>query len=156
MGKLMEIKSDSPFLKILNFRPYCCNGDERKVEQFLPENNESQTKEIEAPWGGTLTANAGDYIVSDIQNPNDSWVVKKSIFDTTYSKTRNNTYIKSGTVYLVPLTDITGNPDEEVIVHTLEGQMTVRSGDFYLAQGVEDEIWPIPKEKVGTEMLPLD
>ena len=148
MEQLMEIKSDSPFLKILDFRPYCCNGDERLVEQFLPDNHESQTKEIEAPWGGTLTAKAGDYIVRDLKNPDDSWVVKKSIFDTTYSKTRNDTYIKSASVFLVPLTDITGNPDEKVIVHTLEGPMTVRSGDFYLAQGVEKEIWPIPKEKM--------
>ena len=88
MTKLMEIRSDSPFLKILNFQPYCCAGDEREAKQFLPDTDEPQTKEIEAPWGGVLTAEAGDYIVSDKDNPDDSWVVKKKIFDTTYSKTR--------------------------------------------------------------------
>ena len=156
MNDLMEIKSDSPFLKILEFRPYCCDGLERKAEQFLPPSDEPQTKEIEAPWGGKLTAESGDYIVSDMQNPDDSWVVRKDIFDTTYSKTRKNTYIKSASVYLVPLTDITGDPDEFVIVFTLEGPMTVRSGDFYLARGIENEIWPIPREKVGTELILLD
>ncbi|HBY09040.1 MAG TPA: hypothetical protein DEH22_15140 [Chloroflexi bacterium] len=156
MKSLIEIESDSPFLKILNFRPYCCGGIERKAEQFIPDSAESPTKEIEAPWGGTLTAESGDYIVSDMENPDDSWVVKKSIFDTTYSKTRHNTYVKSASVYLVPLTDITGRPDELVIVHTLEGPMTVRSGDFYLARGIENEIWPIPKDKVETEFIPLD
>jgi len=153
---LMEIRSNSPFLKILDFRPYCCAGTERKAEQFTPNENEPTTKEIQAPWGGVLTAEAGDYIVSDIENPKDSWVVKKNIFDTTYSKTKQNTFIKSASVLLVPLTEITGNPDEEVIVYTLEGPMTVRSGEFYLAMGIEGEIWPIPKEKVGTELIPLD
>ena len=82
--------------------------------------------------------------------------MQKDIFDTTYNRTRNNTYIKSASVLLVPLTQITGNPDEEVIIYTLEGPVTVRSGDFYLAQGIEKEIWPIPKDKVGTELIPLD
>lgn len=154
--QLMEIKSDSPYLKILNFRPYCCAGSERNAEQYVPSDGEPETKEIQAPWGGVLTAEAGDYIVSDIENPNDSWVVKKDIFDTTYSKTSKNTFIKSANVLLVPLTEITGDPDEVVIVHTLEGPMEVRSGDFYLAMGVEKEIWPIPKEKVETEFIPLD
>jgi len=156
MGKLVEVKSDSPFLKILNFRPYCSDSVERRAEQFLPESGESQTKEIDAPWGGTLIAEAGDYIVSDLENLADSWVVKRDIFDTTYNRTRRNTFVKSKSVLLVPLTEITGNPDEDVIIHTLEGQVTVRSGDFYLAQGVEKEIWPIPKEKVETEYIPLD
>ena len=156
MEKLMEIKSDSPFLKILDFRAYSSKGDERNAEQFLPENEEPQTKEIEAPWGGTLTAERGDYIVSDAKNPDDNWVVKKNIFDTTYSKTQKNTYVKSASVLLVPLIEVTGDPDEKVIVHTLEGAVTVRSGDFYLAQGVEKEIWPIPNEKVENEMFPLE
>ena len=152
----MEIKPDSPFLKILPFRAYRYDGCERQAKQFMPEESEPQTIEIEAPWGGTLVAKKGDYLVSEVDNPDDTWVVQKSIFDTTYIRTRMNLYVKSSCVNLVPLTEVTGNPDEEVVIHTLEGVITVRSGDFYLALGVEKEIWPIPKDKIGCELIPLD
>ncbi len=51
---------------------------------------------------------------------------------------------------------MTHNPDQKVIVHTLEGDLTVRSGDFYLARGVNGEIWPFPQEKVEQIMVPID
>jgi hypothetical protein len=39
-------------------------------------------------------------------------------------------------------------------VHTFEGAVTVRAGDFFLAKGVKGEIWPFPKEKVAEMMKP--
>ena len=54
---------------------------------------------------------------------------------------------------LAPLVDATdGDPNVEVTVETLEGLVSVRAGDFYLARGVQGEIWPYPKEKIGTVM----
>jgi hypothetical protein len=43
-----------------------------------------------------------------------------------------------------------------VTVVTLEGDETVRAGDFYLAKGIKGEIWPYPKEKVKDVMMPVD
>jgi hypothetical protein len=53
-------------------------------------------------------------------------------------------------IYLIPLTVLTGgDPDRQVAVHTLEGVVTVRAADFYLARGVEGELWPYPKDKAN-------
>jgi hypothetical protein len=43
-----------------------------------------------------------------------------------------------------------------VTVETMEGPVTVRAGDFYLAKGVQGEIWPYPKEKVENALVPAD
>jgi len=56
---------------------------------------------------------------------------------------------------LVPLIEATnGDEDCMVTVHTYEGEVTVRAGDFFLAKGVKGEIWPYPKEKVAKKMEP--
>ena len=49
-----------------------------------------------------------------------------------------------------------GDPDQVVIIKTMEGEETVRAGDFYLARGVKGEIWAYPKEKIGTIMIPAE
>jgi hypothetical protein len=54
------------------------------------------------------------------------------------------------------LTDITGDPDQEVKVVTLEGEETVRAGDFYLAKGIKGEIWPYPREKIKDVLMPIE
>jgi hypothetical protein len=102
-----------------------------------------------------LTAEPGDYIVRDAGNPEDTWVVKQNIFDATYIRTNRGTYVKAVQVLLAPLAEITGDDDQEVVIETREGAVTVRAGDFYLARGDQNEIWPVPKEKVGTELLPV-
>jgi hypothetical protein len=38
----------------------------------------------------------------------------------------------------------------------MEGAITVRAGDFYLAKGVKGEVWPYPKEKIEQVMIPAD
>jgi hypothetical protein len=155
MQKQKKIQANSPTLKMLHFRPYRYQGAERQAEQFVPD-DDAAVKQVQTPWGGTLTAEPGDYIVRDANNPHDAWVVKKDIFDSTYVRTKRGTYVKAANVFLAPLTEITGDDDEEVVIDTKEGSVTVRAGDFYLAKGVEDEIWPVPKEKVGTDLLPVD
>ena len=56
--------------------------------------------------------------------------------------------IKRAVTLLVPLTDVTdGDEDQMVTVHTFEGPVTVRAGDFFLAKGVKGEIWPYPKDE---------
>jgi hypothetical protein len=40
-----------------------------------------------------------------------------------------------------------------VTVISLEGPLTVRAGDFYLAKGIKGEVWPYPKEKIDDVMV---
>jgi len=55
------------------------------------------------------------------------------------------------------LTELTGgDANQRVQIETLEGAVTVRAGDFYLARGVQGEIWPFPKEKVNGQMAPVE
>lgn len=41
-------------------------------------------------------------------------------------------------------------------VVNLEGPETVRAGDFYLAKGIKEEIWPYPKDKIDGVMMPAE
>ncbi len=157
MSDIFLITSQDPIIKTLNFKPYRSTV-ERKVERFLPYPNEPQDIEIATPWGEYLTANAGDYLVSELDTPpDDRWPVEAGIFEKTYMLTRPGYCVKNALTYLAPLVDaINGNPDQEVAVKTLEGLVSVRAGDFYLALGVEGEIWPYPKDKIGSVMAPVE
>ena len=150
MSNSVLITSQDPIIKTLDFKPYRSTV-ERRVERFLPPPDVLQDIEIATPWGEFLTANAGDYLVSELDTPpGDRWPVEAGIFEKTYILTRPGYCVKRALTYLVPLVDaIGGNPDQEVVVETLEGLVSVRAGDFYLALGVEGEIWPYPKEKIG-------
>ena len=124
-----------------------------RVQAFAPRADEKQTMDLLTPWGETLTASAGDYIVSEIDTPNDQWPVRADIFEATYIITRPGYCTKHGAVHLVPMVDLTdGDEDAQVVVHSLEGPVTVRAGDFFLARGVKGEIWPYPKDKVDKVM----
>ena len=144
------LTSNDPILKSLNFKPYR-SVVERRVEHFLPPPNQPQDVEIKTPWGEYLTANAGDYLVSELDtSPNDQWPVESKIFEATYVQTSPGHCVKSALTMLVPLVDaVNGDTDAEVTIETLEGLVSVRAGDFYLALGVQGEIWPYPKEKIG-------
>lgn len=157
MSKEILLKSNSPILEKLDFKPYR-SVVERHVERFMPAPDEPQDIEIKTPWGEYLTANAGDYLVSELDTPaEDRWPVEASVFEKTYVETRPGYCVKRARTMLAPLVDVTGgDPDAEVNVETLEGLVSVRAGDFYLARGVEGEIWPYPKGKVGTIMSPVE
>lgn len=149
MSKNILLKSNDPILKQLNFKPYRSTV-ERRVERFLPPPSAPQSIEIKTPWGEFLTISAGDYLVSEMDsNPDDRWPVKANIFEETYIQTRPGHCVKRALTMLVPLVDVTGgDPDVVVTVETLEGLVSIRAGEFYLALGVQGEIWPYPKEKI--------
>jgi hypothetical protein len=156
MDKAIILTSDDPVLKKLDFKPYR-SGVERNFKRFTPGPDQPQEIDIITPWGETLTAQAGDYLVSEADTPDDVWPVEADIFENSYTILRPGVCIKSALTYLVPMTDLTGgDPDQEVTVHAIEGPQTVRAGDFYLAKGVKGEIWSYPKEKIGQTMVPAD
>ena len=154
MVKKVELYSNDPIIERLHFRPYRII-EERRVKQFLPKPDEPQTMEIITPWGGYLTATPGDYLISEIDSPNDCWPIDSRIFEESYEIIRPGYCVKRATVDLIPLVDLTdGDEDQMVIVHTLEGTEVARAGDFFLARGIKGELWCYPKEKVFKKMKP--
>jgi hypothetical protein len=151
----LVITSSDSVLKTLNFKSYRSKV-ERRVVPFFPSPNESQTMEINTPWGTQLTARKGDFLVSEIETPDDYWSVDPVIFEESYEIVRPGYCVKKAVTLLVPLTEITHDPDRLVTVITLEGEETVRAGDFYLAKGVKGEVWPYPKEKIRTVLTPVE
>lgn len=150
------LTSDSPILEKLEFKPFR-NAVVRRVKVFLPSPEESQTLDIRTSWGATLTAKRGDKLLSELDSPNDVWPVDGTIFDESYMMVERGYCVKSAVTMLVPMTDVTkGDVDGLVTIETLEGAQTVRAGDFYLARGVQGELWSIPKEKVETIMKPVE
>jgi hypothetical protein len=155
MSEPLVITSSDSILETLNFKPYRSKV-ERRVVPFFPAPDEPQTLEIHTPWGTQLTARKGDFLVSEVQTPDDYWSIDPVIFEESYVMIRPGYCVKKAVTLLVPLTDITGDPDRQVKVVTLEGDETVRAGDFYLAKGVKGEIWPYPKEKIKDVMMPVE
>jgi hypothetical protein len=156
LNEPIVLTSDDPRLKKLNFIPYH-NMWIRRVVEFAPTPDEPQTKQVKTPWGSLLTAKMGDMLVSEMDTPDEQWPVDAKIFDETYQMISPGLCIKRAVTLLVPLTEVaSGDENQMVTVHTLEGPETVRAGDFYLAKGVQGEIWPFPKEKVGGKMKPVE
>ena len=156
MTKQIELTSLHPILDRLNFKAYK-SIVERRFERFLPKTGEPDKAEIPTPWGESLTAKAGDYLVSELDSPNDRWPVDAQVFENCYEIVRPGVSAKKSLTYLVPLVDVTeGDEDQMVTVYTLEGPETVRAGDFYLARGIYNEIWTYPKDKVQTVMKPAE
>ena len=144
MTNNIELTALNPILDQLEFKQYQSTV-ERRFKRFLPEPGEPDRKEIPTPWGESLTAKAGDYLVSEMDSPDDCWPVDAEVC------------LKKALTELVPLIEVTdGDEDEMVTVYTLEGPETVRAGDFYLARGIYGEIWTYPKEKVQNVMKPVE
>lgn len=149
MKQPLEITSDDPRLEQVHFKPHR-STDQRRVVRFLPGDDEPQTREIVTTWGGRLSVKKGDLLVSSMDRPEDAWPVDAEIFEKSYTMTGPETCVKSAVTLLAPLTDLTdGDPDQMVSVHSLEGVVTVRAGDFYLARGVHGEIWAYPRHKAA-------
>ena len=70
MKKHVELTALHPILDRLNFKPYK-SIVERRFERFLPEPGKPEQIEIPTPWGESLTAKAGDYLVSEMDSIND-------------------------------------------------------------------------------------
>jgi hypothetical protein len=155
MKEPVVLMPDDPVLNSLNFKPYR-NMVTRHVVPFVPEDGQPQTMEISTPWGSKLNVKKGDLLVSELDKPDDIWPIDAHIFDETYIIVGPGLCIKRAVTLLVPLTDVTkGDEDQMVVVHTFEGPVTVRAGDFLLAKGVEGEIWPYPKAKAAKIMKPV-
>jgi hypothetical protein len=151
----LVITSSDPVLHRLDFKPFRSKV-ERRVVPFFPAPDESQTMEINTPWGTQLTARKGDFLISEVDTPNDYWSIDPEIFEESYVLIRPGYCIKKAITLLVPLTDITGDPDRRVTVVTLEGDETVRAGDLFLAKGIKGDIWRYPKEKIDDVMMPVE
>jgi hypothetical protein len=155
MSEQLVITSSDSILTELKFQPFRSTV-ERRVVPFLPAPNEPQTMEINTPWGTQITARKGDFLVSEVETPEDYWSIDAEIFEESYVLIRPGYCVKKAITLLAPLTDITKDPDLLVTVVTLEGAETVRAGDFYLAKGIKGEVWPYPKEKIKDVMTPAD
>jgi len=151
----LTLTSRDSILAKLAFKPYRSKV-ERRVVPFFPSPDESQTMEITTPWGAQLTARKGDFLISEVETPNDYWPIDPVIFEESYVIIRPGYCVKKAITLLVPLTDITSDPEQKVTVVSLEGPETVRAGDFYLAKGIRGEIWPYPKDKINDVMMPAD
>jgi len=156
MSEPLVITSNDSLLERVNFTPYRSKV-ERRVVPYFPDPGDPQTLDINTPWGTQLTAKKGDFLVSEMDTPNDYWPIDPEIFEESYMIIKPGYCVKSAVTLLVPLTDITdGDEDQLVTVMSLEGPETVRAGDFYLAKGVKGEVWPYPKEKINDVMMPAD
>lgn len=153
MNPPIQIRSGDPILETLAFKPYR-NATERAAMQYQPGPDQPASFEIKTPWGEMLQVNVGDYIVNELAAPNDRWPVNQDIFEQTYVRTKPGHFIKSAVTMLVPLVDLTkGDEEQLVMIETMEGTITVRAGDFYLARGVKGEIWGYPKDKADSTLL---
>ena len=156
MNAPITITSTDSLLESLNFKPYRSKV-ERRVIPFMPAPGEEQSMEIKTPWGTVLTARSGDFLISEVEKPYDYWPIDAQIFEESYIIIRPGYCVKKAITLLTPLTDITdGDPETLVTVETMEGSVTVRAGDFYLAKGVKGEVWPYPKDKIEQVMIPAD
>jgi len=155
MSEPLTVTSKDAILEKLHFRPYRSKV-ERRVVPFFPSPTEPQTMEITTPWGAQLTARKGDFLVSEVDKPDDYWPIDPVIFEESYVIIRPGYCVKKAITLLAPLTELTHDPERKVTVVSLEGPETVRAGDFYLAKGVKGEIWPYPKDKIKDVMMPAD
>ena len=155
MSEPLIITSTDPILSKLQFKRFRSKV-ERRVVPFLPGPDEPQSLEINTPWGTQLTARKGDFLVSEVDTPDDYWPIDPVIFEESYVIIRPGYCVKKAITLLVPLTEITKDPEQKVTVVSLEGPETVRAGDFYLAKGIRGEIWPYPKDKINDVMMPAD
>ena len=154
MENTLVITSDDPILQTLTFKPYRSKV-ERRVIPFMPAPSEPQFMDITTPWGAVLTAKSGDFLISEVDAPNDFWPIDAVIFEESYVLIRPGYCVKKAVTLLVPLTDVTmGDADALVTVVSMEGSDTVRAGDFWLAKGVKGEVWAYPKEKIEHVMMP--
>lgn len=150
------LTSQDSLLESIDFKPYRSKV-ERRVIPFLPRPDEPQSMDITTPWGAVLTARKGDFLVSELETPNDFWPIDPVIFEESYVIVRPGYCVKKAITLLAPLTDVTdGDPDQMVTVVSLEGAETVRAGDFHLAKGIKGEIWPYPSEKIEDVMTPAE
>lgn len=70
MSNTLVVTPNDPILETLQFKAYR-NTVERRAVPFLPAPNEPQSMDIDTPWGVQITAKPGDFLVSEVDNPED-------------------------------------------------------------------------------------
>jgi hypothetical protein len=155
MEEPLELRSGDRVVQQLKFKPYR-NVVERQALKFQPKDDEPQAIQVRTPWGEQLLCKKGDYIVNETDTPDDRWPVDESIFESSYESIRPGIYVKKALTYLFPLESVTRDKNLDVKVFTLEGPVTVRAGDFFLARGIRGEIWPYPKNKVDSTLREVE
>src|SRR5436189_6171022 len=115
MNDPMVITSDDIVLETLSFKPYRSKV-ERRVIPFMPALGEEQSLGIKTPWGTMLTAKSGDFLISEVDTPNDFWPIDAQIFEESYVLIRPGYCVKKAVTLLTPLTEVTGDPDILVTV----------------------------------------
>lgn len=94
--------------------------------------------------GSTLTAQAGDWLVSDGET---DWSVAAQIFPDTYSDLGGGTYAKTAVVVARQL------PAKATIL-TLEGAAEAEAGDW-LVRNPGGDVWPVPDAEFDRRYEPL-
>jgi hypothetical protein len=156
MHEPIILTAEDPRLQTIAFRPYRSTVL-RRAEPFRPASEEPQEMAVNTPWGETILAEPGDYIVSEIDRPEERWPVDRETFEKSYLEVEPGIFAKRSLVDLAPLVDLTGgDPHQMVTIQTMEGDVTVRAGDFYLARGMLGELWPYSKEKADSTLVPLE
>lgn len=156
MSPILRIQSDDPILDRLSFVTYRYRPRPvRQAAQFLPRPDQPQTITLTQPNGLKLTAERGDYLVNALGSMHHRWPVRKDIFEQSYRAIRPGYYVKHATVELLPLTQLTEeNPDQRITIVSIEGEETVRAGDYYLARGVNKELWVVTRKSIGKTIVP--
>lgn len=155
MSEPIVITAADSIIRTLNFKSYRSKV-ERRFVRFMPKPNDPQTIEVRIERGtGGYMGKKGDFLISELDRPDDFWAIDPGLFEQTYVIVRPGYCVKKATTLLVPLTDLTvDDPDQKVILVTLEGFAIVRAGDFWLAKGIGGEIWPYPRDKIDNVLMP--
>ena len=93
MSAPLLITSNDPILETLHFKPYRSTV-QRRVVPFFPAPGEPQTLEIDTPWDTHITARKGDFLVSEMDTPNDYWAIDPLIFEESYEIIRPGYCVK--------------------------------------------------------------
>lgn len=105
------------------------------------------------PWfwrthsGETLRGEAGDWAVRESEG-DEPWSVRDDIFRASYEHIDGDRWRRRGTVDARPARDAE-------TVHTLEGPVTARAGDW-VVRGDAGEQWPVRAEEFAKRYAPLD
>lgn len=98
----------------------------------------------ETASGSTLTARAGDWLVSDGET---DWSVAAQIFDDTYSGLGGGRYAKTAVVVARQL-------PAKAVIQTLEGPAVAEAGDW-LVRNPGGDVWPVPHAEFDRRYAPL-
>lgn len=112
----------------------------------LPATQMRRAFTLSTSWGETLTGKAGDWRVGA---EGDQWIVGEREFAATYTPAGDGTFAKTGWAFVKRV-------DRPFVVHTREGLVEGRAGD-YLLEGPLGDRWRIAAERYAAKgYVPID